>query len=59
MTADGFATVFMVVGLDKSKEILAKNPTKNLEVYLIYVNEKGELASFMSEKMKNFVKEVQ
>ena len=59
MTADGFATVFMVVGLDKSKEIIANNPTKNLEVYLIYVNEKGELQSFMTEKMKNIIKEVE
>ena len=59
MTADGFATVFMVVGLDKSKEIIANNPTKNLEVYLIYVNEKGKLQSFMTEKMKNIIKEVE
>lgn len=58
MIADGFATVFMVLGLDKAKEIITKNPTKNLEVYLIYANEKGELVSFMTEKMKKMIQEV-
>lgn len=59
MSADGFATVFMVVGLDKAKEIITNNPALNLDVYLIYINDKGELASFMTEEMKKIIQEVQ
>ncbi len=59
MIADGFATVFMVVGLEKSKEIVMNNPAQNLEVYFIYTNEKGELRSFMTEKMKKIIQEIQ
>lgn len=43
-TADAFATAFMVMGLDKAKEVLAKQPS--LEVYFIYTNEKGEYQTF-------------
>lgn len=39
MTADAFATVFMVWGLEKSKEFLNKH--KELEAYFIYANEQG------------------
>ncbi len=59
MMADGFATVFMVVGLEKAKEIITNNPALNLDVYLIYINDKGEFASFMTKKMKEIIQEVQ
>ncbi len=49
----------MVVGLDKAKEIITNNPALNLDVYLIYVNDKGEFASFMSKNMKKIIQEVQ
>ena len=42
--ADAYATAFMVVGLEKSKEILIANPT--LEALLIYANEDGTLSSY-------------
>jgi len=36
MTADAYATSFMVMGLDKSKQFLSENKNLNLEVYFIY-----------------------
>ena len=43
MTADAYATYFMVVGLDKAKEILALNP--DIDAYLVY-GENGEFRVF-------------
>lgn len=40
MTADGYATAFMVMGLEKTKQFLDNHP--ELVVYLIYSNEQGE-----------------
>lgn len=40
MTADGYATAFMVMGLEKTKLFLENHP--ELIVYLIYSNEQGE-----------------
>jgi len=47
--ADAYATAFMVVGLEKSKEILIANPT--LEALLIYTNEEGTLSSYSTPKL--------
>lgn len=46
MTADAYATAFMVMGLDKTKQFLSKNP--DLEVYIIY-DQAGELAVWSSK----------
>ena len=46
MTADAYATAFMVLGLEGSKEILSNS---NLEAYFIYQDSEGELKSFVSE----------
>jgi FAD:protein FMN transferase len=43
-TADAFATVFMVLGLEKSKDFIAHH--KNLEAYFIYTDENGKLANY-------------
>ena len=43
MTADAYATYFMVVGLDKAKEILAADP--DIDGYLVY-SENGEFRVF-------------
>ena len=51
--ADAYATVFMVVGLDKAKEILAKN--KKIKAILIFENENKELETYMSEELVNFI----
>ena len=46
MTADAYATAFMVLGVEGSKEILNNS---NLEGFLIYHAENGSLKSFVSE----------
>lgn len=52
MTADAFATAFMVLGLDYSKEIIK---TQNLDAILIFRNENGRLESYVSDGIKPFL----
>lgn len=54
-TADAWDTAFMVLGLEKSKEILSKIP--GIEVYFIYSNDKGEYEIFCSEGLKKMIAE--
>jgi len=53
MTADAWDTAFMVLGLEKSKELLKKLP--GIEVYFIYSNAQGEYEVFISEGMKKMI----
>ncbi len=53
ITADAYATAFMVVGIDKSKEFLKKLP--GLEVYFVYSNSQGGYEIFYSEGMKKMI----
>lgn len=55
MTADGFATACMVSGLEKAIEIVGKYDF--LEAYLVYSDEKGDFAIWMSEGMAGFIAE--
>ncbi|PTN07870.1 thiamine biosynthesis lipoprotein [Mangrovibacterium marinum] len=55
MTADAFATAFMVLGLDKSIEIASQVP--EIEVYFIYADEDGKYRSYFSEGFKSLIKE--
>ena len=55
MTADAFATAFMVLGLDKSLQVLAKR--KDLQVYFIYSDEHGDLKTYMSEGVNKMMRE--
>jgi thiamine biosynthesis lipoprotein len=55
MTADAYDTVFMVLGLEKSKELLKKLP--GIEVYFIYSNAQGEFEVYVSEGLKNMIVE--
>jgi len=50
-TADAFATAFMVLGLDQTKQILSQNP--NLDAFLIYSDKKGKLATFVTNNIRN------
>lgn len=52
MTADGYATAFMVLGIAKAKEILQQNPS--LDAYIIY-DDKGEDKVFMTDGLKEQV----
>ncbi|MEM9676283.1 MAG: FAD:protein FMN transferase [Cyclobacteriaceae bacterium] len=52
MTADGFATAFMVVGLERAKEIVAQQA--GLEVYIIY-DDNGTTKTFQTEGMEEMI----
>ncbi len=45
--ADAFATAFMVLGLEKTKEVLAQQP--HLKAYIIYLDENGEQQEWTNE----------
>jgi thiamine biosynthesis lipoprotein len=44
MTADAYATAFMVMGVEKGKEFLQRHP--NLEVYFIYTAPDGSMKTY-------------
>jgi len=56
MTADAWATAFMVLGLEKTKEITAKHD--NLEVYLVYSGEDGNYLEYVSEGLESYFEKV-
>lgn len=53
MTADAFATSFMVLGMEQGIEIAEKNP--EIEVYFIYTDKTGSNQVYMSEGFKDFI----
>lgn len=55
--ADAYATAFMVMGLDKSKEFLNRN--KQLEAYFIYSDETGKFKTFSTSGLKGKIEELQ
>ena len=52
-TADAYATAFMAMDLEASKKILGEQ--KDLEAYIIYLNEAGETEEYMTEGFKELV----
>lgn len=46
MTADAYATAFMVLGVEGSKKVLEK--VKDVEAFLIYTKENGELSYYVT-----------
>jgi thiamine biosynthesis lipoprotein len=54
MTADAFATAFMVSGLEKSIEIAEAEP--EIEVYFIYSDEAGNYKTYISPGFKSMLK---
>jgi thiamine biosynthesis lipoprotein len=57
ITADAYATAFMVMGVMKSITFLEKNKNLKLEVYFIY-DEKGQWKSYTSHNLKKRIKEL-
>jgi FAD:protein FMN transferase len=55
MTADAWATAFMVLGLEKSIEIQKK--MAEIEVYFIYADESGFNKIYMSDHFKEYLSE--
>lgn len=50
-TADAYATAFMVLGLEKTKQVLQHHP--ELMVYLIYADNKGKNKIWVSTSLKD------
>ena len=57
MTADAFATAFMVMGLEKAKQFLSKDKQLGLEVFFIY-DEHGTWKTYTSETLKERIEEL-
>lgn len=53
-TADAYATAFMVMGIDKARQVLEKHP--ELMAYLIYADKDGENAIWYSPSMRDKIK---
>ena len=56
MTADAYATAFMVIGLEKAFDLATKLP--DLEAYFIYSNENGEFQVKATSIMQELIEEV-
>lgn len=54
MTADAFATSFMVLGLEKGIEVLQRVP--GIKVYFIYAGENGTNQIYMSEGFEQYLR---
>jgi len=55
MTADAYATAFMVLGLEKGVDLARKLP--GIEVYFIYADDSGFNKVYMSEHFKEHLYE--
>jgi thiamine biosynthesis lipoprotein len=53
MTADGFATAFMVLGVEPSIQILNEHP--ELDAYFIFSDEEGQIKTYMTEGFKSIL----
>ena len=56
-TADAYATVFMVMGLEKAKQFLSENKELQLEVFFIY-DDKGVWKTYTSGTLKEWIEEI-
>ena len=54
-TADAYATVFMVMGLEKSKSFITNR--NDLEAYFIFTDEDGNLSTYFTEGFKKLMVE--
>ena len=57
MTADAYATAFMVMGLETAKKFVSANKHLNLEVYFIY-DQNGKWETYASERVKEWLREI-
>ena len=57
ITADAYATAFMIMGLERSKQFLADNKYLELEVFFIY-DENGNWKTYASESLKDLIEKV-
>lgn len=57
ITADAYATAFMIMGLERSKRFLANNKDLKLEVFFIY-DENSEWKTYSSESLQKLIEKV-
>jgi FAD:protein FMN transferase len=57
MTADAYATAFMVMGYEKSLDFLEQHPELQLEVYFIYSKDDGSFGTYLSESLTGLISE--
>lgn len=55
--ADAMATAFMVMGAEKSIQFLNEHPELNLDVYLIYNNDKGRTETYYTKNFRDLILE--
>lgn len=55
-TADGYATAFMVMGVNKALKFVKEHPKEKLEIYLLYADDKGEIKHAMSDGFSKYLK---
>jgi len=53
MIADAYATTFMVMGVEQTKDFLSKHP--NLEAFLIFINDDGSWENWSTDGFKSLV----
>ncbi len=53
MSADAYATAFMVMGLDKAKDFVEARP--ELDAYFIYADENGKLNTYFTKGMERYL----
>src|SRR5688572_23497401 len=57
MTADAYATAFMVMGMEKAINFLPEHKELQLEVFFIY-DENGVWKTYISESLKDLIEEI-
>jgi len=58
MSADAYATAFMIMGHEKAISFINQHPELNLHVYLIFVNDNGKWETFTSNSLKEKLSEM-
>ncbi len=53
--ADAYATAFMVMGVDKTKEFIAQNKDLNLSVYLVFSKADGTWGTWQTTSFDNII----
>ena len=56
MTADAYATAFMVLGIESAKDILQKN--KNIDAFFVYSEDNGSISNFSTHRVKELIETV-
>jgi len=57
MSADAFATAFMIMGMEKSMKLVKK--LDGIEAYFIYSDEKGDFSTEISDGFREIIIEVE